>query len=213
MLIHRRCACGCGQITNLGKRYICGHHTRNNKRFKHIKIKRRCKCGCDRITSPGMKWISGHNGRGRELSKNHKLKIALTLRGTQNRLGHKHSEKTKNKMALSHFKCNPNYEYCDEWKDLEYRKDLRKDYCENVNCKGRYKRLVDHHIDLNKRHCHPSNIMTLCVSCSTTLHRRLDYITGKRKKVNYKDYLTIIRKDKITYIHKRTKKVVILRRI
>ena len=108
-------------------------------------------------------------------------------------------------------KHHPNDKYCEVWRDREYKDDLRKDYCENVNCKGNYKRLNNHHINLNKKDCKPSNVMTLCRPCHATLHLKLYYLNNKRT-INHKDYLTIIRKDKITYIHKETRKKIILNR-
>lgn len=152
------------------------------------KIHRRCKCGCRQITNPGRKYINGHHWQGKHHTEESKLKMSLT------------------KLAKSH----SNDEYCEAWRDREYKRDLRKDYCENTDCKGNYKRLVNHHIDLNKRHCHPSNVMTLCVSCSTTLHRELTF--GKNIVTNYKDYLTINRKDHITYIYKKTRRAIRIER-
>lgn len=146
------------------------------------KIKRLCACGCRQITGPGKRWIHGHNQHGIKASK-----------------------ETKLKMSLSHLKCNPNRQYCDAWYDKEYRDDLRKDYCENRDCEGGCKRLGDHHINLNKKDCHPSNIMTLCTSCHSTLHQRL----GQGE--NHKHYSIVIRAKRIIYIHKGIKKTIHLR--
>lgn len=194
-----------------------------------IKIRRRCACGCGQITGPGRKWINGHHNRCK--SKEAKRKMSLSAIDNANALGHKHTKKSKRKMSsikmgntngrgnkgkkrsketklkmtMAKIKDNSNYKYGGAWQDKEYRRDLRKDYCTNIDCKGKYKRLGNHHIDLNKKHCQPKNIMTLCTSCSSILHRRLDSIADKRG-ANHKDYLTIIRPRRITYIHKETKR-------
>jgi hypothetical protein len=190
-----------------------------------IKIRRKCACGCGEITNPGMRWIVGHNARN--MSKDTKKKMSLSRIGNKNSLGYKQTEEHKRKvslaregikfskehklnMSLAQLKSHPDDEYCEAWRDREYRKDLRKDYCENIKCKGKYKRLIDHHINLNKKDCKPSNVMTLCNSCHTILHWKL---SGKNK-TNYKDFITIIKKDRITYIHKETKnKITVFRKI
>jgi hypothetical protein len=168
-------------------------------------IRKRCACGCGQITNPGRRWIVGHNRRRIKVSKETRKKLSLAGRGNINaegREGKHHSEETKNKMALSHFKCNPNRQYCDVWRDKEYKDDLRKDDCENVECKGNYTQLLNHHINLNKKDCRPSNVMTLCKNCHMLLHHKLGL------GANHKDYLTIIRTNKITYIHKATKRAI-----
>lgn len=164
----------------------------------------------ERLLILGENIFRGIIGREEFDLKKTRRKISLSSMGNKNGKGNKgfkHSEESKLKMSLTQLaKPHPEDEYCNEWRDKEYKKDLRKDYCENVDCKGNYKLLINHHIDLNKKNCHPSNIMTLCVSCSSTLHCKLQI--GKRRIVNYKDYLTIIRKDHITYVYKKTRKII-----
>lgn len=186
-----------------------------------IRIKRQCSCGCGQITRPGNRWVRGHNARC--FSEEAKHKMSLGHIGNTNALGIKPTKATRRKLSLAHegmkyseetrlkrslmqFKYNPNYEYCDEWKDREYIKDLRKNYCENFDCKENYKRLHNHHINLNKRNCRPSNVMTLCTGCHSLLHWKLG------RNIDPKDYLTIIRINRITYIHKKTRRKIILRR-
>ena len=202
----------------------------------NAKIHRRCKCGCGQITNPGKKWINNHDKRNvpspmkdRRLSEKIKLKMSLAKMGNTCGRGNKgrvFSEETKRRMSLAaqnrsekarlnsslaHLKCNPNYQYCDEWKDRLYRKDLRKDYCENAECRKISKRRINHHINLNKKDCKPYNVMTLCRSCHQSLHRKLEL--GNIKIVDPKDFITAIRKDKVVYIHKRTRKKTILKRL
>lgn len=175
------------------------------------KIHRRCTCGCEEITGPGMKYIRGHNHRGKKCSEETKRKISLTMLGRPPFFkGKRHSIESRIKMALSSSKCNPNYEYCDAWKDREYKKDLLKDYCENEGCKGGSKQLQNHHINLNKKDCRPCNVMTLCASCHQYLHLALYHINGK--KAERLDFLTIIREYRIVYCHKKTRKTVTVRR-
>jgi len=63
--------------------------------------------------------------------------------------------------------CEP---YCDAWADKEFKKDIleRDNYeCQNPNCWRTIKKLCVHHIDYNKKNCHPNNLITLCVSCNS----------------------------------------------
>lgn len=198
MKIHRRCKCGCGGITNYGKKYIWGHNWRNKKHSKEHrkklslsrmglskeprKIRRRCECGCGNITNYGKKYINGHS-----------------------MFGKKHSEETKLNLSLSKIKYDPNYPYCEIWKDRKYKKDIRKDYCENIDCRSDYERLDNHHIDLNKKHCSPENIMTLCRNCHLILHHKL---RAKRYTTNPKHFIIINRPDHVSYVHKLIHKII-----
>jgi hypothetical protein len=63
--------------------------------------------------------------------------------------------------------CEP---YCDAWADKEFKQDMRErdnNQCQNPHCSGKFKnRLTIHHIDYNKKNCHPNNLITLCRSCN-----------------------------------------------
>lgn len=59
--------------------------------------------------------------------------------------------------------------YCSEWKDKEYKKEIRErdgQICINPYCSKTDKRLSIHHIDYNKKNCRPSNLITVCGSCN-----------------------------------------------
>lgn len=176
------------------------------------KIRRKCKCGCGGITNYGKKWVVGHHSH--KHTQKSKRKMSLSAMGNTNGKGNKglkRSEETRLKMSLSMTKSHPNDQYCEAWRDGEYKKDLLKDYCEGMDCREDYKLLANHHINLNKHDCRPPNIMTLCASCHTTLQNRLDSIASKRG-ANHKDYLTIIRPDHITYVLKGTGETLVLKR-
>ena len=60
--------------------------------------------------------------------------------------------------------------YCSEWKDKEYKKEIRErdgQICINPYCSKTDKRLSIHHIDYNKKNCRPSNLVTVCGSCNS----------------------------------------------
>ena len=61
--IRRRCLCGCGKITNYGKKYINGHNGRK------LKIQKNCACGCGQLARHGKKYINGHQRRGKTPTK------------------------------------------------------------------------------------------------------------------------------------------------
>ena len=69
--------------------------------------------------------------------------------------------------------------YCPIWKDKEYKEDIkiRDGYrCLNPYCyskKPNY--LVIHHIDYNKKNCHPKNLITICNSCNSMANKDRDW--------------------------------------
>jgi hypothetical protein len=205
MKIHRRCECGCGKITKPGNKYINGHHLFGNTNTLGYKQSE------DHKNKISESLMGNSNSKGSKRSEGTKLKQSIFMMGNIYAKGCKHSDEVRLKNSISHIKYDSNYEYCDIWKRREYKRDLRKDYCENINCRNNCKLLVNHHIDLDKKNCHPSNIMTLCVSCYTALHNKLR--DGGIMAVNPKDFLIINRVDHISYVNKRTRKGIIIRRI
>jgi len=88
--------------------------------------------------------------------------------------------------------------YCPIWKDKEFKRDIlvRDDYkCQNYFCwnkKGNAGKLVIHHIDYNRKNCHPSNLITLCMSCNGRANKdrkrhKNFYSKIIKKKYNYKE--------------------------
>ena len=128
-----------------------------------------------------------HHMFGKHLSEEHKKNLSESGKGKHNHTGEVRNKMSKNHADVSGTK-NPNYGkglvgednpnwkggisfalYCPIWKDKEYKKDIKvrdNHQCRNPNCVGNSDRLVIHHIDYNKKNCHPSNLITLCVSCN-----------------------------------------------
>ena len=65
--------------------------------------------------------------------------------------------------------------YCEIWKDKEFKLDIieRDAYiCLNPCCSSRSpKDLTIHHINYNKKNCHPSNLITICRSCNSAANK------------------------------------------
>lgn len=224
--IRRRCKCGCNKITRSGNKYINGHSSFGNK---HGKINKGRKFSDTHkkniaLSKIGNTYGSGNKGKkhsektklkislskqNMKFSDTHKKNISLSSIGNTNGRGNKdrrHSEKTKLKISLMKLKCNPNSKYCDVWKDKEYKNDLRKNYCENKNCKNISKKLDNHHIYLDKKRCAPWEIMTLCNSCHAWLHHKLK--NSKRISADPKDFIIINRPDHVSYIRKATRQII-----
>lgn len=150
-----------------------------------------CACGCgERVgwNKGGLnKWndfIPGHHRKGRKHSQKSKDKMALRARGRR------HSKSTKLKISIGHIKCRADG-YCDAWSDQEFKQSYLKNYCEICSIKeikrqcanGKiYSNLLLHHIDFNPQNCHPDNLQTLCRSCHTKLHH-----TGKTISKEHKE--------------------------
>jgi hypothetical protein len=60
--------------------------------------------------------------------------------------------------------------YCPIWSDKEYKADIRKrddNVCQNPYCFKSDKILAIHHMDYDKKNCHPSNLITVCRACNS----------------------------------------------
>lgn len=83
---------------------------------------------------------------------------------------------------------NPNWKdgvsldpYCPIWNYKSFRKDLfaRDNHrCQNPHCFGDNENLSLHHIDYDKKNCHPDNLITLCVSCNSRANANRDWHTS-----------------------------------
>jgi len=179
---------------------------KNGKRL----IRRRCGDGCGLITNYGKKYLPGHNRNTH--TKEWKKKCSIRMMGNTNgkaNKGKKQSEEHILKRALAQIKPNPNYQYGCEWQDPEYIKDLRKNYCENKDCKDNYKYLVNHHIYLDKKRCAPDDVITLCNPCHAWLHQMLAW----HQKANLKDFIIINRPDHVSYIRKSNKQIIRINKV
>lgn len=88
-------------------------------------------------------------------------------------------------MSLRCGELSPNWKggvsqepYCYVWGDLEYKKDLKErdnNNCMNPACRGNTNRLCLHHINYNKKNCHPWNLITLCYSCNGRANYNRDF--------------------------------------
>jgi len=84
--------------------------------------------------------------------------------------------------------------YCPIWTDQEFKKSIKErdgNICLNPYCFKQCKILSIHHIDHNKKNCHPSNLITLCNSCNSLANKdrewhKLWYQTIIQKKYKYK---------------------------
>ena len=64
--------------------------------------------------------------------------------------------------------------YCSLWSDKGYKIDIRErdnNICQNPYCYKNDKMLSIHHIDYDKKNCHPSNLITVCRSCNSKANK------------------------------------------
>jgi hypothetical protein len=79
--------------------------------------------------------------------------------------------------------CEP---YCEVWLDRDFKESIRirDNYeCQNPFCNGKSTNLCIHHIDYNKKNCHPSNIITICRSCNAIANFNREWHTSFYKEI------------------------------
>lgn len=103
--------------------------------------------------------------------------------------GRKHTEETKRKIASKFMGANSSFwkggiaqePYSPIWGNKKYKKEIRdrdNNECQNPSCWGKSIRLNIHHINYDKKNCHPDNLITLCISCNSRANSNRDYWEG-----------------------------------
>lgn len=119
---------------------------------------------------------------------NKKHTIKSKKKQSENRKHIKVSEETKRKLSESHKglftgEKHPNWlggisdnPYCPGWRQLAKElKEYDGNECQNPLCKGGSEQMTSHHIDYNKQHCHPINVITLCKPCNSRANGNRDW--------------------------------------
>ena len=126
--------------------------------------------------------------KGRILSKEHKRKIAETQTGKNNSMYGKCGSLSPTwKGGIS---CEP---YCFKWSSKEFKDFIKErdgNKCLNPDCFGNVHKLCVHHIDYNKKHCEPDNLITLCRSCNSRANKDREWHESWYKGLIYRRYLS-----------------------
>ena len=145
-------------------------------------------------TSEETKMKISNSLMGHSVSKEAREKISKAGIGRPSpRKGKVCTEGMKKKLAMY---CGPlasNWRggiqaepYCDIWVDREYKQSIleRDNYqCQNPDCSKKSQRLGIHHIDYDKKNCHPWNLITLCYSCNSKANFNRSYWEMMYKKM------------------------------
>lgn len=96
---------------------------------------------------------------------------------------------------------NPNWRggisyepYCEQWSDIEYKESIKErdgHICLNPECKKITNKLCVHHIDYNKKNCHPLNLITICISCNSKANINRRWHKAWYKAIIYNRYKRI----------------------
>jgi hypothetical protein len=82
--------------------------------------------------------------------------------------------------------------YCPIWSDKEYKQDIKlrdNNKCLNPYCSFKNPNdLVIHHIDYNKKHCHPNNLITICRICNNAANKDREWHTAWYRALMYRRY-------------------------
>lgn len=149
-------------------------------------------------------WLEGDNHPMRK--DENKLKLSIKLRGRKNYWMYgdknpmakkKNCEKVSRRMKHTQSGGgNNNWKggistapYCEQWSDKEYKESIkdRDGYkCLNPACNKKYNKLCIHHINYNKKNCHPLNLITVCVSCNAIANKNRDWHEAWYKAIIYR---------------------------
>lgn len=126
---------------------------------------------------------------GKEASKETRRKQSEAKIGNKNPkywIGKKRSFETKKKISISlkgkfvgplngNWNGGSSFEpYCEQWADQDYKESIKKRdgyKCLNPACNKTSKEICIHHIDYNKKNCHPLNLITVCISCNAKANK------------------------------------------
>jgi len=84
--------------------------------------------------------------------------------------------------------CEP---YCEQWSDKDYKESIKKRdgyKCLNPECNKLSNRLSIHHINYNKKDCHPSNLITVCPSCNSKANKDRQWHKSWYNAIIYRRY-------------------------
>jgi len=94
--------------------------------------------------------------------------------------------------------ANPNWkggitfeEYCAVWKDRDFKREIKERdgfKCQNPDCRKNSDILNIHHIDYDKKNCHPKNLITVCRSCNSRANKDRQWHKAWYKVIMYRRY-------------------------
>ena len=208
------CKCGCGERVKWSSNkknwneYVNYHKARermlNNNPMKDPKVKEKHLLKIR--SAENMERLSIHNPMQRpemrkwfsENNPSSKLKNRLKKVGENNPMKRpevieKHQKSMINLMGKNHWnwKHGSSFEpYCEIWVDKDYKNSIKErdnNKCQNPYCRHKNdSNLMVHHVNYDKKCCHPWNLITICGSC----HSRSNFNRNFWKKL----YANIIKK-------------------
>lgn len=84
--------------------------------------------------------------------------------------------------------CEP---YCDIWLDKEYKDSIKKrdgNKCLNPDCWRTSEIICLHHINYNKKDCHPLNLISVCNSCNARSNKDREWHQYWYEAIIYRRY-------------------------
>jgi len=180
---------------------------------KHISEEHKLKIKNNNARLSGKK--NGMFGKNHSLEAIEKIREASTGE-TNGMYGKIHSDETRMKISISCKKVlntpevikklirsntaenNPNWKggiacepYCQIWSDQEYKESIKERdgyQCLNPLCNHTSKTLSLHHIDYDKKNCHPNNLITVCISCNSKANTYREWHSEWYKRILNRRY-------------------------
>jgi len=148
---------------------------------------------------------------GKPKSDEHRRKIGIAKQNISDEtklkmsiahIGRQPSDEIKQKLSIAMSGINHhNWQggiahepYCQIWLDKEYKESIRErdnHTCQNPDCWKNcnlHPALSLHHINYNKKDCHPKNIITLCRGCNIRANKNKEQHTEFYQQIMTKKY-------------------------
>jgi hypothetical protein len=187
--------------------YVCSKGHKHSIRWNNWKQGQRC-LYCSGLFKPTLEYIKKSLEKENYILLSKKYINAYTKLNYKCYIGHTHSIKWNDWQqgvrcpTCANIKMsgpgNPSWNggtsyepYCPIWSDKEYKNDVKErdgHRCLNPYCDKKNNKLHIHHIDYNKKNCHPSNLITVCNSCNARANIDREWHTAWYRALIYRRY-------------------------
>jgi hypothetical protein len=122
-------------------------------------------------------------------SKEWKEKLGNKFRGIKRPEHSTRMKRDLNPNWKGGISCDP---YCEQWLDKEYKDSIKErdgNICLNPSCQKESNKLCIHHIDYDKKNCHPFNLISLCNICNSKANKDREWHRSWYNSILFRRYV------------------------